>query len=100
MLEMKINELEKVLANARVLDESKINTSEVSILTNVSIKNIKTGANFTYKIVNESEADLKLKRISVNSPMGKGLLGKKPGEIANVNTPAGLMEFEIISITV
>ncbi len=100
MLEMKINELEKVLANARVLDESKINTSEVSILTSVSIKNIKTGANFTYKIVNESEADLKLKRISVNSPMGKGLLGKKPGEIANVNTPAGLMEFEILSITV
>lgn len=100
MLEMKINELEKVLANARVLDESKINTSEVSILTSVSIKNIKTGANFTYKLVNESEADLKLKRISVNSPMGKGLLGKKPGEIANVNTPAGLMEFQIISISV
>jgi transcription elongation factor GreA len=100
MLEMKINELEKVLANARVLDESKINTSEVSILTSVSIKNMKTGANFTYKLVNESEADLKLKRISVSSPMGKGLLGKKPGEIANVNTPAGLMEFKIISISV
>jgi transcription elongation factor GreA len=100
MLEMKINELEKVLANARILDESKINTSEVSILTSVSIKNIKTGANFTYKIVNESEADLKLKRISVNSPIGKGLLGKRLGEIANINTPAGLMEFEILNITV
>jgi transcription elongation factor GreA len=100
MLEMKINELEKMLANARVLDLDKINTSVVSILTSVTIKNLKTGLNFTYKIVSESEADLKQKKISVSSPMGKGLLGKKPGDIAKITTPAGQMEFEILEITV
>ena len=100
MLEMKINELEKMLANARVLDADKINTSVVSILTSVTIKNLKTGLNFTYKIVSESEADLKQKKISVSSPMGKGLLGKKPGDIAKITTPAGQMEFEILEITV
>lgn len=100
MLEMKINELEKMLANARVLDNDKINTSVVSILTCVTVKNIKTGLNATYKIVSESEADLKQKKISVSSPMGKGLLGKKPGDIASVQTPAGLNEYEIIEITV
>jgi transcription elongation factor GreA len=99
MLEMKINELEKMLANARVLDNDKINTSVVSILTSVTIKNIKTGLIVTYKIVSESEADLKQKMISVTSPMGKGLLGKKPGEIAKVQTPAGLNEYEILEIT-
>ena len=100
MLEIKINELEKMLANARVLDLDKINTSVVSILTSVTIKNLKTGLNFTYKIVSESEADLKQKKISVSSPMGKGLLGKKPGDIAKITTPAGQMEFEILEITV
>jgi len=99
MLEMKINELEKLLANARILDQSAINTSVASILTNVTIKNIKSGAQFTYKLVSESEADLKNKMISVNSPIGKGLLGKKPGEIANISTPAGQIEFEIIEIS-
>jgi len=99
MLEMKINELEKMLANARVLDNDKINTSVVSILTSVTIKNNKTGLIVTYKIVSESEADLKQKKISVSSPMGKGLLGKKPGEIAKVQTPAGLNEYEILEIT-
>ncbi|MBK7094890.1 MAG: transcription elongation factor GreA [Saprospiraceae bacterium] len=99
MLEMKINELEKMMANARVLDADKINTSVVSILTSVTIKNLKTGFDFTYKIVSESEADLKQKKISVSSPMGKGLLGKKPGDIAKINTPAGEMEFKILDIT-
>jgi transcription elongation factor GreA len=99
MLEMKINELEKMFANARILDQSAINTSVASILTNVTIKNIKNGARFTYKLVSESEADLKNKMISVNSPIGKGLLGKKPGDIANISTPAGQMEFEIIEIS-
>jgi transcription elongation factor GreA len=99
MLEMKINELEKLLANARVLDNDKINTSVVSILTSVTIKNIKTGLIVTYKIVSESEADLKQKKISVSSPIGKGLLGKKPGENAQVQTPAGLNEYEILEIT-
>ncbi len=100
MLEMKINELEKMLANARVLDSDKINTSVVSILTSVTIKNLKTALNFTYKIVSESEADLKQKKISVSSPMGKGLLGKKPGDITKITTPAGQMEFQILEITV
>ena len=100
MLEMKINELEKMLANARVLDLDKINTSVVSILTSDTINNLKTGLNCTYKIVSESEADLKQKKISVSSPMGKGLLGKKPGDIAKITTPAGQMEFEILEITV
>jgi transcription elongation factor GreA len=100
MLEMKINELEKMLANARVLDVEKINTSVVSILTSVAIKNLKTGMDYTYKIVSESEADLKQKKISVSSPMGKGLLGKKPGDIAKIITPAGEMEFKILKITV
>lgn len=99
MLEMKINELEKMLANARILDQSEINTSVASILTNVTIKNIKNGAQFTYKLVSESEADLKNKMISVNSPIGQGLLGKRPGEIASISTPAGLIEFEIIDIS-
>lgn len=99
MLEMKINDMEKMLANARILDPSHINTSVASILTNVTIKNLKNGAIFTYKLVSESEADLKKKMISVSSPIGKGLLGKKPGEIANISTPAGQMEFEIIKIS-
>ena len=99
MLEMKINELERMLANARVLDMDKINTSIVSVLTNVTIKNLKTGVTFTYKIVSESEADLKQKKISVSSPIGNGLLGKKPGEKAVITTPAGIMEFQILEIT-
>lgn len=99
MLELKINELEKTLANARVLDPDKINTNEVSILTSVTIKNVKNGTEMTYKIVSESEADLKLKMISVSSPIGKGLLGKKVGEVSQIITPGGLMEFEILNIT-
>ncbi|MEZ4906619.1 MAG: transcription elongation factor GreA [Saprospiraceae bacterium] len=100
MLEMKINELEKIMANARVIDPESINTSEVSVLTNVKIKNIKNNMEVTYQIVSESEADLKQKKISINSPIGKGLLGKKIGEIAKINTPGGIMEFEILDIFV
>lgn len=98
MLELKINELEKVLANARVLDESQLDISKVTVLSNVTIKNTKTGKSLTYKLVSESEADLKAKRISVKSPMGQGLLGKAIGEIALVETPNGNLEFEIIDI--
>ncbi len=99
MLELKINELEKVLANARVLDESQLDISKVTVLSNVTIKNTKTGKSLTYKLVSESEADLKAKRISVKSPMGQGLLGKAIGEIALVETPNGNLEFEIIDIS-
>ncbi len=98
MLELKINELEKVLSNARILDTSELDNSKVTVLSNVTIKNLKTKKELTYKLVSESEADLKAKKISVNSPMGLGLLGKKVGEIATVSTPAGSIEFEIVEI--
>lgn len=100
MLELKINELEKVLANARVLDASQLDTSKVTVLCNVTIKNKKNGKELTYKLVSESEADLKAKKISVTSPMGSGLLGKKVGEIALVETPRGNLEFEIVNISI
>ncbi len=99
MLELKINELEKVLAKARILDESQLDTSKVVLLSNVTIKNVKTKKEVTYKLVSQSEADLKLKRISVDSPIGKGLLGKKVGEIAIVTTPRGSIEFEVVNIS-
>jgi len=100
MLEMKINELEKMLASARVIDESTIDTSSVSVLTNVTIKNVKNNFTITYKLVSESETNIKEKKISVNSPIGQGLLGKKKGDIAKIQTPGGIMEFEIIDISI
>lgn len=100
ILEMRINELEKTLATARVLDESTLDNSEVRVLSNVTIRNRKTKKDITYKLVSESEADLKARKISVNSPIGLGLLGKKVGDIAEIQTPGGAIEFEIIEITV
>ena len=100
LLEMKINELEKVMANARVLDESQVDTSAVSVFTNVKIKNVKNGKEVTYKLVSESEANIKAKKISVNSPVGKGLLGKKVGEIATVVTPRGSIDFKVLDISI
>lgn len=99
MLEMKISQLESQLATARILDESQIDTSQVSLLTSVTIKNVKTKKEVTYTIVPDSEADLKLKKISSNSPVGQGLLAKKVGEIAQVKTPRGVIEFEVMNIT-
>lgn len=98
-LEAKIAQLEDLLGNARLLDETKIDISSASILSKVTIKNKKNGASFTYMLVSEEEADLKAGRISTQSPIGKGLLGKKIGEIAKVKTPAGDLEFEIMNIT-
>ncbi len=100
MLELRINELEKQLFGARVLDASSVDTSQVTVLAKVTIVNIKNKAKVTYQLVSESEADLKSKRISVNSPMGQGLLGKKVGEIAEVNTPNGTMQFQVLEIGV
>ncbi|MEZ0541736.1 transcription elongation factor GreA [Fibrella arboris] len=97
--ELKISKLEEVLANARLLDESSIDTSIVSVLSKVKIKNKKTGAEVTYTLVSEEEADLKQFRISVGSPIGKGLLGKKVGEVAEITVPAGKIEFEVIDIS-
>jgi transcription elongation factor GreA len=99
LLEMRINELEKMLANARILDESQMDTSEVRLLSNVTIKNKNSGKQMTYKLVSESEADLKTNRISVSSPMGQGLLGKKVGEMADIETPRGMLHFEVVDIT-
>ena len=99
LLELKINELEKALANARVLDASQLDLSKVTVLSTVTIKNKKTNKELTYTLVSESEADLKSKKISVNSPIGKGLLGKAKGETAVVTTPGGNIEFEVVDIT-
>jgi len=100
MLELKISELETVLSNARVIDESLLDDSKVAILSNVTIKNLKTGKEMTYKLVSETEADARQMKISVTSPIGQGLLGKVIGEIAKISTPAGAMEFEVTNITI
>jgi len=98
MLEMKISKLEEVVANARIIDESQLDTSKVLVLSKVQIKNLSNSMMMDYTLVAESEADLKSRKISVNSPIGKGLLGKKVGQIAKINVPNGTLEFEIVSI--
>ncbi|WP_420315677.1 transcription elongation factor GreA [Ekhidna sp.] len=100
LLELKISKLEKVVGDARIIDESSIDTSKVSILSTVKIRNNKNKMEVTYQLVAEEEADLKSGKISVQSPIGKGLLGKKKGEKALIKVPAGDMEFEILDITV
>ena len=99
MLELKINEFEKKLMNVRIIDENDIDTSKVVMLTNVKILNHKINKQMTFKIVSEAEADLKLNRISVTSPIGQGLLGRKVGDKAVIRTPGGEMIFEILEIT-
>ena len=100
LLEAKINYLEGAMANARIIDESTIDTSRVSILTKVTATNLASKKAVTYQIVSESEADLKAGKISVTSPIGKGLLGKVVGEIAEVTVPAGVLKFKIEKISV
>jgi transcription elongation factor GreA len=99
MLEMKINKLERSLANARVIDESQLDDSKVVVLSNVTIKNLKSQKEVTYKLVSAAEANLKEKKISVTSPIGEGLLGKEVGDTVQIQTPAAIMEFEIINIS-
>ena len=99
MLEMRISKLEEVVANARIIDESQLDTSKVLVHSNVKIKNQSTGAEMKYKLVAQSEADLKSGKISVDSPIGKGLLGKKVGDTAEISVPNGTMKFEILEIT-
>ncbi|MBD3723736.1 transcription elongation factor GreA [Flavobacterium haoranii] len=99
LLEMKISKMEEVVANARLIDESQLDTSKVLVLSTVKIKNQVNGMEMKYTLVAESEADLKTGKISVTSPIGKGLLGKKVGEIAEVKVPNGTMNFEILEIT-
>jgi transcription elongation factor GreA len=100
MLEAKIKYLEGVIATARIVDETNIDTSRVSILTKVTLTNLSTNKLVTYKIVSENEANLKEGKISVTSPIGKGLLGKLVGDVAEVIVPAGVLKFRIEEITV
>lgn len=99
LLEARIAKMEAELAKARILDESQIDTSKVLIMSKVTIKNSANGAKMTYTIVPESEADLKAKKISISSPIAKGLLGKKIGDSAEIQVPNGLMKFEIVEIS-
>ncbi len=98
LLEARIAKLENDVANARVLDQSEMDTSTVHLLTKATIKNTANGMEVTYAIVSESEADLAAKKISATSPIGKGLLGKAIGDIADIEVPNGIMHFEIIDI--
>ena len=98
LLEMKISKLEGIIGNARIIDETNIDNSKVFILSRVKIKNIDNAMELEYTLVAENEADLKAKKISIDSPFGKGLLGKKVGEIADIITPNGTMKFEVIEI--
>jgi transcription elongation factor GreA len=98
--EAKIAQLESAIANARVIDAKDIDTSKVSILSKVKLMNMKTKKSVEYQLVSETEADLKLGKISVTSPIGKGLLGKAKGEIADIQTPGGMIQFKIEKISV
>ena len=98
LLEMRISKMDEIMANARLIDESQLDTSKVLVLSKVVIKNLNNQMQMNYTLVAESEADLKSGKISVNSPIGKGLLGKKVGEIAELTVPNGALKFEIISI--
>ena len=98
MLEMQIAKLENTLANARLINESELDTSKVLVLSTVEVKNKANGVKIKYTLVAQSEADLKSGKISVDSPIGKGLLGKKVGEIATISVPSGKIELEILSI--
>ncbi|WP_038030719.1 transcription elongation factor GreA [Thermonema rossianum] len=99
LLELKISQLEELISNARIIDESNIDLSKVSILTTVKIRNTKNGMEMTYTLVPEEEANLKENKISVQSPIGKGLLGKKVGEKVDITVPAGTITFEILEIS-
>lgn len=98
MLEMKISQMKDIIANARIIDESKLKTDTVQLLNKVTIKNLKTGQTMTYTIVSESEANLKEHKLAVSTPIAKGLIGKKVGDKIQINVPSGKMEFEIIKI--
>ena len=100
LLELKISKLQQILRGARVISEDDIDTSRVQILNKVKIKNLKNGATITYTLVAESEANLKLSKISIETPIAKGLLGKEVGDVVQVQVPAGLMDFEIIDISI
>jgi transcription elongation factor GreA len=99
LLELKISKLEEIVGNARILSETSVDISKVSIMTKVRLRNLKSNTTLTYSLVSEEEADLKAQRISVKSPIGSGLLGKKVGEKAEIKVPAGTVELEILEIS-
>ena len=99
LLEMKISKLKAVIADAKIIDESKLKTDSVQILNKVELKNVKNGMKMTYTIVSESEANLKEGKISVNTPIAQGLLGKKVGEVAQIKVPQGMIELEVVNIS-
>ena len=99
MLELKISEMEKVLSSARVISSSQLDNSKVTVLSKVRIRNLKNKSEVTYHLVSESESNLKLGKISVSSPIGSGLLGKKVGETAVIKTPGGELNFEVLDIS-
>ncbi len=98
MLEMKIAKIKELIATARIIDESKVSTDEVQLLTKVTIKNVKNGAEMAYTIVTENEANLRERKISSSTPIAQGLLGHKVGDIVKVQAPAGTIDFEIVKI--
>ena len=99
LLEMRIAKLEETLANARVIDESRLSTDTVQILSRVTLKNLKTGSNVTYTLVSENEANLKEGKLAIGTPIAKALLGRKKGDKVEVNVPAGKLEFQITDIS-
>ena len=99
LLEMRISKLEETLANARIIDESQLDTSKVLVLSTVKLLNKVNKQNMTFTLVAESEADLKSGKISVNSPIGKGLLGKAVGDVAEIQVPNGVLQLEVLEIT-
>jgi len=99
LLEMKIAKLQETLSNAQIIDESQMDTSKVQMLTTVKLKNLKTGGIISYTIVSETESNLKEGKIAISTPIAKGLLGKKVGEKVKIQVPSGILEFEILDIT-
>lgn len=99
LLELKISKMENTLANARIIDESKIDTKKILVLSKVKIKNVQSGQVLNYMLVAENEADIKTGKISVNSPIGKGLLGKEAGDSAEIEVPSGKMKFKIMEVS-
>ena len=99
ILEMKISKMEAIVANARLIDETHMDNSKVYILSKVKIRNISNAMDIEYTLVAENEADIKVRKISIDSPIGKGLLGKKVGDLADIHTPGGLLQFEVIDIS-
>lgn len=100
LLEMKIGHLKDIVANARLLDETLLNTDTVQILNKVKIRNVKSNAEMQYMLVSETEANLKEGKLAVNTPIAKGLLGKKVGDVVEISVPSGLMSFEVVEISI